>query len=234
MRHIFNMLVISSGILLTHAAIAQDQQTPQYNLIQLQAEANRKVSNDEMTVVLYIEKSNKQPTTLATTINQTLNQAFAISKKYPLVKTSTGAQSTYPIYDNNNRNLKEWRTRAEIRLEGQDFKAVSQLMSELQSNFQTQSIEFSVSDAQKKKVENELIIEASKNFQQRAQAISQAWNKTSYQLVNLNFNSNNYSTPFIPRLAMAKSMNADAVPEQNISSGESQISINANGSIQLK
>jgi predicted secreted protein len=43
------------------------------------------------------------------------------------------------------------------------------LISELQQSFQTQSINFSVSDEQRKKVENELMIEASKNFQQRAQ-----------------------------------------------------------------
>ena len=98
--------------------------------------------------------------------------------------------------------MKEWRGRAEVRLESTDFKAASQLVSELQQNFQTQSISFSVSDAQRKKVENELMVEASKNFQQRAQALAQAWNKSGYNLVNINLNTSNYGGQPVPRMAM--------------------------------
>mgnify|MGYP006392576309 CR=1 FL=1 len=111
-----------------------------------------------------------------------MTQAVNTAKKYTQIKVETGSQSTYPIYDNDNRKVKEWRGRAEIRLESKDFKAASQLISELQQNFQTQSINFTVSDNQRKKVENELMVEASKNFQQRAQILTQAWNKTHYNL----------------------------------------------------
>lgn len=206
-----------------------------YNLVNIQADATRQVSNDEMNAVLYIEKSNKQPAELATQINQLMTQAVNTSRKYPAVKIETGSQTTYPIYDTDNRKLKEWRGRAEIRLESTDFKAASQLISELQQNFQTQSINFSVSDAQRKKVENELMVEASKNFQQRAQALTQAWNKSGYNLVNLNLNTNNYSNPISPRISMMKAAApADMVAEQAMVGGESKISVNANGSIQFK
>ena len=130
--------------------------------------------------------------------------------------------------------MKEWRGRAEIRIESKDFKAASQLISELQQNFQTQSINFNVSDSQRKKVESELMVEASKNFQQRANSLAQAWNKPSYQLINLNLNTNSYSNRAVPRMAMLKASSADAMPEQEMASGESQITVNANGSIQLK
>jgi multidrug efflux pump len=36
-----------------------------------------------------------------------MNQAQALSRKYPQVKVETGAQSTYPVYDNDNNKLKE-------------------------------------------------------------------------------------------------------------------------------
>ena len=39
-----------------------------------------------------------------------MNQALATSRKYPQVKVETGAQSTYPIYDNDSNKLKEWRS----------------------------------------------------------------------------------------------------------------------------
>ena len=231
-------LTLSSLILasaLTTPAFAQQNEQLNYNLVNIQAEAARKVSNDEMHAVLYIEKSNKQPAELAVQITQLMNQAMASAKKYPQVKVETGSQTTYPIYDNDSRKLKEWRGRAEIQIESTDFKAASQLVSDLQQNFQTQSINFSVSDAQRKKVENELMVEASKNFQQRALTLSQAWNKSGYNLVNLNLNTNNsYPQPIMMRASMAKFSGAEAADAQDVAAGESKITVNANGTIQFK
>lgn len=225
-------LLVASA--LSMSAFAQEKENLNYNVVNIQAEATRQVSNDEMHAVLYIEKSNKQPAALASQITQLMNQAMETAKKYPHVKVDTGSQSTYPVYDDNQK-LKEWRGRADIQIESTDFKATSQLISELQQNFQTQSINFTVSDAQRKKVENELMIEASKNFQQRAQILTQAWNKIHYNLVNLNLNTNNYiAQPFIGA-SFAKMERASAdVGGQNVSAGESKISVNANGTIQFQ
>lgn len=214
-------------------SMAEDRM--EHNILNFQAEATRQVSNDEMHAVLFIEKSNKQPAELSAQITQLMNQALTVSKKYPQVKVETGSQSTYPIYDNDSTKLKEWRGRAEINIESTDFKATSQLVSELQQNFQTQSINFTVSDARRKKIENELMTEASKNFQQRAFILSQAWNKSSFDLVTLNFNTNNaYPQPVMMRSAMAKFSGAEMADSQSVAAGESKITVNANGSIQIK
>ena len=231
----FSYSALLLSLALSTTAFAQSNETINYNLINIQAEASRQVSNDEMNAVLYIEKSNKQPTELANQINQLMSQAVQTAKKYPSIKIETGSQSTYPIYDNDSQKLKEWRGRAEIRIESTDFKNASQLISELQQNFQTQSINFTVSDAQRKKVENELVVEASKNFQQRAQTLSQAWNKSGYNLVNINLNTSNYGGQPVPRMAMMKaSSNSLEIADQQMAGGESKISVNASGTIQLK
>ena len=223
------------GCAFSTPVFAQQTEQLNYNIVNVQAEAGRQVSNDEMHAILYIEKSSKQPAELATQITQLMNQAMATAKKYPQVKIETGSQTTYPIYDNDSRKLKEWRGRAEIQIESTDFKAASQLISELQQNFQTQSINFTVSDAQRKKVENELMIEASRNFQQRAQMLTSAWNKSGYNLVNLNLNTNNsYPQPVMMRASMAKFSGAEAADAQNVSAGESKVTVNANGTIQFK
>jgi predicted secreted protein len=234
MRYLTLSSLVLAGVLST-TAFAQQTEQLNYNLVNVQAEATRQISNDEMHAVLYIERSKKQPAELSALITQLMNQAIAASKKYPQVKVETGAQSTYPVYDNDSQKLKEWRSRAEIRLESTDFKAVSQLISELQQNFLTQSIEFTVSDTKRKNVENELMVEASKNFQQRAQMLTSAWNKSGYQLVNLNLNTNNYyPQPVMMRANMAKFAGAEAADAQNVAAGESKITVNANGSIQFK
>ena len=205
-----------------------------YNILNIQAEASRQVSNDEMSAVLYIEKTNKQPSELANQVSQLMNQGLALAKKYPQVQVKTGPQRTYPIYDNDSNKLKEWRARAEIQINSKDFKATSNLISELQQNFQTQNIQFSVSDEQRNKVENELLVDAARNFQQRAQTLAQAWHKTTYDVVNLNIDTNNNSAPAPMMLLMAKSRVADSAVSQDVSSGESKITVSANGTIQLK
>ena len=213
----------------THAS-----DTINYNIANIQSESSRDVSNDEMYAVLYIEQSNKQPAQLASQINSLMNKALTTAQKYPSVKTNTGSQSSYPVYDNDNKKLKEWRSRAEIQIKSTDFQAASQLISELQQDFQTQSINFSVSENQRKKVENELLVEASKNFQQRAQSLAEAWNKNGYHLVNINLNTNTqYQAPIVMRAASAK-FATDSIPEQNVASGETKIVVNANGTIQFK
>ena len=234
MRYLtLSALILTSAVSAT--AFAQANEQLNYNVVNVQAEATRQVSNDEMHAVLFIEKSNKQPAELASQITQLMNQAMASAKKYPQVKVETGSQTTYPIYDNDSRKLKEWRGRAEIQIESTDFKAASQLVSELQQNFQTQSINFTVSDAQRKKVENDLMIEASKNFQQRSQMLSQAWNKSGYNLVNLNINTSNaYPQPMMMRASMAKLSGMESADDQDVSAGESKITVNANGTIQFK
>ncbi|OTG87778.1 hypothetical protein B9T31_03240 [Acinetobacter sp. ANC 4558] len=229
----FSALPILLTAVISSTSFAHDADNLNYNIVNIQAEATRNISNDEMNAVMYIEQSNRQPNVLANQINQLMNKALTSAKKYPNVKVSTGSQNSYPIYDNDNRKLKEWRSRAEIRLVSTDFQATSQLISELQQDFQTQSINFTVSDNQRKKIESELLIEASKNFQQRAQSLSQAWNKTGYNLVSLNLNTNNqYPAPIMMRAASAK-FSSDSIA-QEVAGGESTVTVNANGTIQFK
>ena len=234
-RMIMRKLTLSAiliGTTLSPALFAQENKALNYNVVNIQANASRQVANDQMRAILYIEQTNKKPAELANQITQIMNQAQSIARHYPQVKIETGTQSTTPIYDNDSNKLKEWRAHAEIQLESTDFKATSQLISELQQNFQIQSLNFTVSDQQRKKVENELMVEASKNFQQRAQAITQAWNKTQYNLVDLSLNTSSYFPQPITHVAMAKF--AAAAPAQDMSAGESKITVNANGSIQFQ
>ncbi len=47
------------GTVLSPMVFAQDDNALHYNIVNVQAEASRQVSNDEMHATLYIEKSNK-------------------------------------------------------------------------------------------------------------------------------------------------------------------------------
>lgn len=84
------------GAALSPSLFAHETENLNYNIVNIQADAARQVANDEMRAVLYIERSNKQRRAFES-INQLMNQAQTISRKYTQVKVETGAQSTYPV-----------------------------------------------------------------------------------------------------------------------------------------
>lgn len=205
-----------------------------YNLINFSANATQKVENDEINATMSKTIQHKSSTEVAKRITETLNQATTIAKKYPSVKVSTGSQSTYPEYDKNQK-ISGWTGTASLYLQSSDTLAVSQLIADLQSFMQLNGLDFSVSEAKQKAITQSLMIDASKAFQQQAQALLPAWNATGYQLVSLDFNQgggyNNYSSR---KYAMAMPQVVDAsVASQNFEVGETSITVTANGVIQL-
>ena len=76
--------------------------------------------------------------------------------------------------------------------------------------------------------------EASRAFQQQAKNLTRAWNARGYRVVTVNLNTgNNYPRPMYGSMNM-KAEAADAsVPSQSFESGNSTISVTANGTIEL-
>ncbi len=73
------LLSLAATLLAAGAAstvFAQQNESLNYNIVNVQAEASREVSNDQMHAVLYIEKSHKQPAELASQINQLMSQGY--------------------------------------------------------------------------------------------------------------------------------------------------------------
>ncbi len=231
-RALSSAVLLSSLLGISYSASAETDQKPQYRLIQLQADATREVTNNQMEAVLFTELNSNSPAELSQNITKVLNEAMRQAAKYPQVKVSTGAQSTYPVYDDKNK-LKSWRSRAQIELKSIDFKATSDLIAALQNNMQVQSINFSVSDTERKRVENELMVEASQAFQQRARLLQQSWQATSYELVSLDLNAVSNERPPIMYAMKARGA-ADAMESQNVQGGNSELRVNASGSVQLR
>lgn len=232
-RALSTTLLAASILGLTaHPALADSDNTPRYRLIQLQADATREVANNQMEAILFTELNSKSPASLSQDISKILNEAMRQAAKYPQVKVSTGAQNTYPVYDDKNK-LSSWRARAQIELKSTDFKATSDLIAALQERMQVQSINFSVSDQERKRVESELLVEASQAFQQRARLVQQSWQATGFELVSMDLNAVNNERPPIMYAMKARDSMGQA-ESQNVQGGNSQIRVNASGSVQLR
>ncbi|MDN5665858.1 SIMPL domain-containing protein [Psychrobacter celer] len=232
---LLNKLAIASGTacLMTAMMGSAHAEPTGYDQLSFQTEVKEEVQNDEVRASMYKKAQASTSKALATTLNTSINNAMKIAKRYPSVTVSTGQQRTYPRYDKNDKII-GWTGQASIDLKSTDFAATSQLIADLQETLVMDNLNFGVSDSKKDALEQKLMTEASRAFQQQAKNLTRAWNARGYRVVTVNLNTgNNYPRPMYGSMNM-KAEAADAsVPSQSFESGNSTISVTANGTIEL-
>lgn len=202
-----------------------------YNQISLRAEATSEVAHDRMHVTLYSEAQQKDPAQLAAQTTEAMNKALQRARQAKDVVVSQGSRSSYPVYEEKGQQITAWRERAELRLESSDFAALSKLTGELMQDLKMGSMHFSVSDTIRKENEDSLLKDAVAAFRARAQLATEALGGSDYRIVNLNLGSGGGYQPEMRNFAMKS---ADAMPTPEIGAGTRQISINAEGVIEVQ
>lgn len=205
-------------------------QAQNYNQINFDTSVSQQIANDELRAKLSKTSQSADAKSLANTINQTLNQALTIAKKYPEVKVSTGQQDTYPRY-NKNGTLTGFTGSATLHISSQDFAKASELIAELQSIMTMEDLNFSVSDKTKQSAETTLRQQAIKRFQDEATSISQSFGAKSYKIVNISLNSDTYQRQYEYAPLAASSMSK--VATQEFAGGDSQLTYRVSGTIEL-
>lgn len=211
------------------SAVADEQH---YNQISLRAEATSEVAHDRMHVTLYSEAQHEDPAQLAAQTTEAMNKALQRARLAKGIVVSQGSRSSYPVYEEKGQQITAWRERAELRLESGDFAALSKLTGELMQDLKMGSMQFSVSDAIRKQNEDALLKDAVAAFRARAQLATEALGGGDYKIVSLNLNSSGRYQPEMMRSVAMKSM--DAMPTPDIEAGTRQISIDADGVIEVQ
>ena len=230
-------LTISAVGLLSLAAHAEEAR---YNQIALRAEVNQEIAHDLMHVTLYSEAQHSDPAALAAQISQTLNAGIAQARQVEGVSVSSGSRHSYPIYsenkgDDKGQQISAWRERAELRLESADFSALSRLTGEMLQTLKMGGMHFSIATATRKTHEDALLKDAVAAFKARAQLASEALGGSGYKLVSLNLNSGGFQPPMPMRMeAMKGAAMMDMAVTPEIEAGTSQVSINADGVIEVQ
>jgi len=227
-------LIVASGLLVSLPALAADE--PRYNQVSLRAEVSKEVARDLMVVTLYTEAQDNDPGKLAKQITDAMNKAVQQARGVKDVKISQGSRNSYPVYDNKGQKINGWRERAELRLESADFPALSKLTGDLLQDLKMGGMDFSIAPATRKTSEDQLLKEAVDAFKARAQLATEALGGSGYKVVNLNLNSSGYPRPYLRSAPMAmKAMSADeAAPAPDIEAGTSEVSMNADGLIEIQ
>ncbi|MFZ3183770.1 MAG: hypothetical protein A2Y50_04460 [Pseudomonadales bacterium RIFCSPLOWO2_12_59_9] len=224
--------VVSLGVAaLGSAAVSAEE--ARYNQIALRAEVSQEVAHDLMQVTLYSEAQNKDPAKLAAGITTSINAALQQARKSSGVTISLGSRNSYPVYDDDQR-ISAWRERAEIRLESADFATLSKLTGELLQQLKMGGMSFSVANPTQKKTEDALLQDAINAFKARAQLATTALGGKSYKLVSLSLNGGGFQPPRPMRMQMDSMSMAKSAPTPEIEAGSSQVSVNADGVIEVQ
>lgn len=206
-----------------------------YNQVALRAEVSQEVPHDLMQVILFSEAQHQDPAQLSRQISEKLNAATERARAVDKVKVSTGNRHSYAIQDKDGEKITGWRERGEIRLESQDFAALSKLTGELLDTLSMGSMSFAISPKTRSQSEDELMRLAIDAFKARADLATEALGGKGYRLVSLNLDGGGYQPVMMVRQqreAMSSMMMKDAAPE--VEAGTSQVSLNANGVIEVK
>ncbi len=216
------------------AASAGAAEELRYDQVELRAEASREVPNDLMSARLTVEAHDSSPADVTAALNRATAEAIKTAAAFERVKAQTGQTYTFPVYDRNQK-LIGWRGRADVRVESQDFKALAQLAAKLQPTMQLGGIAFSISPAQRRKIESELITEAVEAFRARAVIAQRALGGKSYRIrrISLDTGGSPPPRPFAMTRAAPAAVGVEA-PAPVFEGGESLVQVTASGLIEVE
>jgi len=223
-----NLLVLPLALLsLTTPVIAQDIN---YNQISLSATASEEVDNDVMNAQLMVQENGAQPSLLTQRVNSRMTKVLAIIEHATDIKAQTTHYNTQPRYKSGK--IFEWQVTQSINLSSSNIDQLTTLLAKLNDLAHIQSMTFSVSDSLRDQTKHALTKTAIKQFRDKAQVITEQFDKTTYQLIHasVDTNSNHYSPKHMMMERMAV---ADAVSTPAVSAGTNKITVTVNGSIEL-
>jgi predicted secreted protein len=198
--------------------------------IDLSVEASRTAVNDLARATVFAEATGATPGELSKRVNSLIADGLKTARGYSNIKTQSGTTNTYPVYAKGGK-IDGWRMRSDLTLESSDTSALSELLGKLQTALGVSSVVMLPAPETRKKAENEAMLDAITAFKARAKLLADALGKP-YRIKQISVNTNG-RPPVMPMMrANAAFSSADAAP-MPMEAGESQISANVSGQIEL-
>jgi len=199
-------------------------------VIDLSVEASRPATNDLFRATVSAEITGPSIGEITRQANTQIADALKVAKTYPGVKTQSGASNTYPNYSKLGK-IESWRIHSELSLESGDSVALSELLGKLQTSLAVSNVVMQPSPETRKKAENEAMLDALGAFKARAKILADALDKP-YHIKKMAVNTSGRVVQPMYRAA-AKAMVSEASP-MPIEAGESQVSVNISGQVELE
>jgi predicted secreted protein len=202
-----------------------------YNLYHLSASAEDEIDNDIMKVTLLASQQSLKSSDANKVVNQQMSAALGILKKTKDIQYQTGNYQTQPVYQ--NRQITGWNASQKIELKSTDVDQLSDVLGKLQKELKISSMSFDVSKPVRQKAENSLSVEALNQFKQRAELIQKTMGADQYQVVAIDINTGTQRPPMQRTMMRADMSMSSASPAPLVESGNSTVTVNVTGQIQL-
>jgi len=225
------VLLLATGLCLGGPAGADE--APRYNQVNLDAQVSEQVGNDTLHVSMNTYGEHREAAQLAAQINRDMEWALSLARQHKEVKVSTGGYQTWPLPSKDNLTTTGWRGQQTLTLESRDSGTLSQLVGRLQERLKVNAMNFTVSDEQRVAVENRLIDSALEAFKTRANIVSANLKATGYRIVAINVGTTAQPPPVMYRPRVATMAMEAAGSPVAVESGESEVRVSVNGTVEL-
>jgi predicted secreted protein len=170
-RNVVSALVVAAGALWPMAGTWA--QAPSTNLY-LQESASRDVSQNVLVATVQAHVEAASPGEAQTIVNRDMAAAIERVQAVAEVRAATGSYSVYQRRDRDNKPV-GWVAEQDLRLTSEDPAKLLQLIGGLQeTGLNLNGLGWQVDEATRRKVQDELTIEAIATLRQRAQAIAES------------------------------------------------------------
>ncbi|MGD2119495.1 MAG: SIMPL domain-containing protein [Chromatiales bacterium] len=211
--------------------VSQAHEPVTYNRISFSVSTEQDVSNDRMQIIMQAQARGRDLQDLADEVNKAVDWAVTTAKRDPAIEVQTLNYQTSPIYTKGKQD--GWRVSQSLSLAGSNINALSKLMGKLQARLQTQSVSYLVSHDRLTQVHEKLTTMALQQFNQRAQQIAAAMNRSQYQIVNISINTGGQFQPRPMMQSRGMLMAEKAVSTPSFEAGEQTVTVTASGVIEL-
>jgi len=214
-------------------AWAADKTEQPRDQVSFRVEATREVPNDWVAASLGVDEEGSDAAALAARVNRRMAEALALAKQQAELQVSSGAYQTQPVYDRNK--IVRWRASQDLVVEGASVDKLTELVGRLQAQgVLLRGVSFSVAPETRKRLEDELIVEALSAFRERAGLIARGLGRRGWNLMSLVLGEQGMPVPFVQGAPMMRMEAADAAVAPAFESGRSTLRMEVNATVEIE
>lgn len=215
------------------AAQAVQSEPAREPVVTVSGRATASVANDRIRVILRAEADHASAANAASEVNARIGKALAKIKGAQGVTAQTSGYSSYQVTERDRPA--RWRVSQSLTLEGNDFPAMTTLVSSLQGDggLLLSGLQFAVSDDLQRQTEDRLTQQAIKAWQDRAARAAQGLGFAAWRPGRVSVETGGDSRPPYPMMRAAPAPAAAGAPVA-FEAGTTEVSVTVSGEAVLE
>ncbi len=203
--------------------------------IELEQFVEAEVENDLATIILFAEVSDADAGKSSAKGNELLNKQIQKIGADKTLLSKHATQISTSIQYNGEGRPSSWKTRAQVTLESKNFIELSKIAARFTPDFAYESIQYHLSSTAMQQIEQQMIIQAIAQFQEKSALISSAFGFKNYQLKKIQIIGihGHESSPYKPILS-SRAILAATPSTTFLESGKSNVRVTVRGSISVE